>query len=450
MDNNKHDAASPHPQSTPLSSPSTDDAASSLAASTQAESTASATRADVNATELKTTDVTATAAKATEKIAEITQETPVIPPKTDSAAAPKPAPQLASTPESTPTRPSSPQKSSWTIRLGVLLALGLTACTLGGAVLLYQELQQQLQAQQQAQEANYAALQAQLQQGLQLPNQRLNQLEQQQLNDAKTYQDLSKLAANQDQFSERLNQLAARSPTHWMAAEADYLVNMAGRKLWLEKDPRTAIDLLKSADETIAAMNNPALLPIRKALAQDIAATANINITDIDGSALALDALIAQLNTLPLNRSANQTDSAADTQLSNDLTDWQTNLAKTWKSITQDFITIRHRTAEAPELLAPQQQWYLVENIRHKLLQSQLALYRYDKATYQQALMMARTWIHSHFDSQDHHTIEIIAEIDKLAKVELEPISINSFSVKPLLLQLTTYGELAPTEGAPL
>ncbi|MGL4836512.1 MAG: uroporphyrinogen-III C-methyltransferase, partial [Shewanella sp.] len=300
MDNNKHDAASPHPQSTPLSSASTDDAASSLAASTQAESTASATRADVNATELKTTDVTATAAKATEKIAEITQETPVIPPKTDSAAAPKPAPQLASTPESTPTCPSSPQKSSWAIRLGVLLALGLTACTLGGAVLLYQELQQQLQAQQQAQEANFAALQAQLQQGLQLPNQRLNQLEQQQLNDAKTYQDLSKLAANQDQLSERLNQLAARSPTHWMAAEADYLVNMAGRKLWLEKDPRTAIDLLKSADETIAAMNNPALLPIRKALAQDIAATANINITDIDGSALALDALIAQLNTLQL------------------------------------------------------------------------------------------------------------------------------------------------------
>ncbi|MGL5360172.1 MAG: uroporphyrinogen-III C-methyltransferase [Shewanella sp.] len=346
--------------------------------------------------------------------------------------------------------PVAAPKSSWAIRLGVVLALGLSACTLGGAALLYQTLQQQLQMQQQTQEANNDALQAQLQQALQLPNQRLGQLEQQQLNDAKTYQDLSKLAASQDQLSERLNQLAARSPTHWMAAEADYLVNMAGRKLWLEKDPRTAVNLLKSADETIVAMNNPALLPIRKALAHDIAATASIKVTDIDGSVLALDALIGQLDALPLNRSDSQSTSAADTQISSNLTDWQTNLAKTWKAITQDFITIRHRTADAPALLAPQQQWYLIENIRHKLLQSQLALYRYDKAAYQQALMMAREWLQNYFDTQDSKTIDIIAEIDKLAKIELEPITIQSFSVKPLLLQLTSYGELAPVEGAPL
>ncbi|MGL5391810.1 MAG: uroporphyrinogen-III C-methyltransferase [Shewanella sp.] len=368
-------------------------------------------------------------------------------PQTAPQTKPQTAPQAkpASKPE-----PVAPPKSSWAIRLGVMLALGLSACTLGGAALLYQTLQQQLQMQQQTQEANNDALQAQLQQALQLPNQRLGQLEQQQLNDAKTYQDLSKLAASQDQLSERLNQLAARSPTHWMAAEADYLVNMAGRKLWLEKDPRTAVNLLKSADETIVAMNNPALLPIRKALAQDIAATASIKVTDIDGGVLALDALIGQLDALPLNRSDSQSASAADSQISSNLTDWQTNLAKTWKAITQDFITIRHRTADAPALLAPQQQWYLIENIRHKLLQSQLALYRYDKAAYQQALMMAREWLQNYFDTQDSKTIDIIAEIDKLAKIELEPITIQSFSVKPLLLQLTSYGELAPAEGAPL
>lgn len=393
MDNNKHDAKSPELQATSIIEPS-----------------------------ITTDDTPVTSA-----------------PSTESQTA-------KATPSSTPSQTPASNRSSWAIRFGVLLALGLTACTLGGGFMLYQQMQQQLLAQ----DAKNIALQDQLQQALLQPNQRIGQLEQQQLNDAKTYQELTKLAEDQNQLQDRINKLAQRSPTHWMASEAEYLVNMAGRKLWLEKDPRTATDLLKSADETIAAMNNPALLPIRKALAKDIAATASIKTTDIDGSVLALDALIEQLDKLPLNRSDAETDAPEDTNITGDLNDWQSNLGKTWKALTQDFITIRHRTADAPALLAPEQQWYLVENIRHKLLQSQLALYRYDRAAYHQSLMMVRKWIQTYFDTQDHSTAEAIAKIDKLATLELDPITLKSFAAKPLLLQLTSYGELTSSEDVPL
>ena len=393
MDNNKHDAKSPESQATSIIEPSI------------------------------TTD-----------------DTPI-------TSAPSSESQTAkATPSSTSSQTPASNRSSWAIRFGVLLALGLTACTLGGGFMLYQQMQQQLLAQ----DAKNIALQDQLQQALLQPNQRIGQLEQQQLNDAKTYQELTKLAEDQNQLQDRINKLAQRSPTHWMASEAEYLVNMAGRKLWLEKDPRTATDLLKSADETIAAMNNPALLPIRKALAKDIAATASIKTTDIDGSVLALDALIEQLDKLPLNRTDAETDAPEDTNITGDLNDWQSNLGKTWKALTQDFITIRHRTADAPALLAPEQQWYLVENIRHKLLQSQLALYRYDRAAYHQSLMMVRKWIQTYFDTQDHSTAEAIAKIDKLATLELDPITLKSFAAKPLLLQLTSYGELTSSEDVPL
>ena len=393
MDNNKHDAKSPESEATAIivSPETTDDTPATSASSTESQT-----------------------AKAT--------------------------------PSTAPSQTPASNRSSWAIRFGVLLALGLTACTLGGGFMLYQQMQQQLLAQ----DAKNIALQDQLQQALLQPNQRIGQLEQQQLNDAKTYQELTKLAEDQNQLQDRVNKLAQRSPTHWMASEAEYLVNMAGRKLWLEKDPRTATDLLKSADETIAAMNNPALLPIRKALAKDIAATASIKTTDIDGNVLALDALIEQLDKLPLNRTDAEADAPEDTTITGDLNDWQSNLGKTWKALTQDFITIRHKTADAPALLAPEQQWYLVENIRHKLLQSQLALYRYDRAAYHQSLMMARKWIQTYFDTQDHKTAEAIAEIDKLATLELDPITLKSFAAKPLLLQLTSYGELTSSEDVPL
>lgn len=393
MDTNKHDAKSPELQATSIIAPAetTKDTATTAAPSTDSQTA-----------------------------------------KTTSSSVPSPTPAA--------------NRSSWIIRFGVLLALGLTFGILGGGFVLYQQLQQQLLAQ----DAKNIALENQLQQALLQPNQRIEQLEQQQQNDAKTYQELAKLAEDQNQLQHRINKLAQRSPTHWMASEAEYLVNMAGRKLWLEKDPRTATDLLKSADETIAAMNNPALLPIRKALAKDIAATASIKTTDIDGSVLALDALIEQLDKLPLNRTDAEAGAPEDTSITGDLNDWQSNLGKTWKALTQDFITIRHRTADAPVLLAPEQQWYLAENIRHKLLQSQLALYRYDRAAYHQSLMMARKWLQTYFDTQDHKTAEAIAEIDKLATLELNPISLKSFAAKPLLLQLTSYGELTSSEDAPL
>lgn len=405
MDNNKHDAQSPESQATPVPAPSvnTDDAAAKT----------EATEPQVNQLE-------------------------------DKAVKPADTKPQASKPESTQATRQVVQvnRSSWAIRFGVLLALGLTVCTIGGGYLLYQQMQQQLQLQA----TKNLALQDQLQQALLVPNQRIAQLEQQQLSNTKTFQELAKLATDQSQLQDRLNKLAQRSPTHWMASEAEYLVNMAGRKLWLEKDPRTATDLLKSADETIAAMNNPALLPIRKALAKDIAATTNIKSADIEGSVLALDALIDQLDKLPLSRADADASASEDTTISGDLNDWQSNLSKTWKALTQDFVTIRHRTADAPALLAPVQQWYLVENIRHKLLQSQLALYRYDRAAYHQSLMMARQWIQTYFDVQAHPTSEAIAEIDKLATLELDPITLKSFAAKPLLLQLTSYGELTSSE----
>ena len=65
----------------------------------------------------------------------------------------------------------------------------------------------------------------------------------------------------------RVLDLNDKRPNDWMLAESEYLVRMAGRKLWLEHDIVSAITLLGNADERIKALNDPSLMPIRKALA---------------------------------------------------------------------------------------------------------------------------------------------------------------------------------------
>ena len=55
-----------------------------------------------------------------------------------------------------------------------------------------------------------------------------------------------------------------------LLAQADYLVKLAGRKLWSDQDVTTAAALLKSADASPADMNDPSPVPVRRALTQDI------------------------------------------------------------------------------------------------------------------------------------------------------------------------------------
>ena len=342
--------------------------------------------------------------------------------------------------------------SSWWIRLGVLFSLLVAIVAIAACYWLYLQLDQQSNSQTQLgqniseQVTQNKSLKYELQQTAMATNKRIGTLEQQQLNDTKAYAKLAQLQQSNKQLQERVAVIAQRSPNHWMASEAEYLVRMAGRKLWLENDPQTAIGLLQSADERISAMKDPALTVLRKALADDITKVKALKTTDITNTIFDLDTLIDGLTQLPLNRvDENFADNKSTQQVTDSIDDWQQNLARTWHDLTDGFITIRKRTTDLEPLLSPEQQWYLVENIRNKLLQAQLALYRFDQLNYQQSISLADKWLQQYFDLSDPKTKTMIASLDKLAKVNIEKITLNKFQASPLLQQLVMYGEIMPT-----
>ena len=86
------------------------------------------------------------------------------------------------------------------------------------------------------------------------------------------------LTSAQVQTNQRnLADVSGRRPADWLLAEADYLVRMAGRKLWLEHDVKTAIMMLQSADSRIQDLDDPSLLPVRAKLAEDLQALQQVN-----------------------------------------------------------------------------------------------------------------------------------------------------------------------------
>lgn len=338
--------------------------------------------------------------------------------------------------------PAANKTTPWGVIITLFLLLIIAFTTAAGGYHLYQQLE--------LQKAQSLALEQKLQAELVKPNQRIAFLEQQQ-NQFKSAVDLalSTAQSEQTQLQERVSIIAQRNPNHWRAEEAKYLVRLAGQKLWLEKDPSTATSLLKAADERIKSMRDPSLMPLRKALAKDIAATASIKNTDIAGTVLTLDTLIDGIETLPLNRAETHfsAEELKDTQVSDSLDDWQSNLAKSWQALIDDFVIIRKRTTDAAPLLEPDQQWYLVENTRNKLLQAQLALYRQDQVNYRNSVKLARKWIYQYFDLKDQQVTDALATLDALETLKIQTTSIERFDSSNLLNQLVTYGNLM-TEGA--
>lgn len=363
---------------------------------------------------------------------------PVVEPQSAAVLEPQPTSNEHTAPSATAQNKSTP----WGTIVTLFLLLIVTFAAVAGGYYLYQQLQMQ--------QAESAKLNQKLQAALAEPNQRIAMLEQQQ-NLFKSNVDLAMAQSleQQTQLEERVSIIAQRNPNHWRAEEAKYLVRLAGQKLWLEKDPSTATSLLKAADERIKSMRDPSLMPLRKALAKDIAAVAAVKNTDISGTVLTLDSIIDNLDTLPLNRAETHfsAEELADTQVSDSLDDWQSNLAKSWQALIDDFVIVRKRTTDAAPLLEPDQQWYLVENTKNKLLQAQLALYRQDQVNYRNSIKLARKWIYQYFDLKDQQTTDTLATLDALETLKIQSSSIDRFQSSNLLNQLVTYGNLMTEEA---
>lgn len=237
----------------------------------------------------------------------------------------------------------------------------------------------------------------------------------------------------------RVLDLNDKRPNDWMLAESEYLVRMAGRKLWLEHDLVSAITLLGNADERIAALNDPSLMPIRKALAEDIAKLKGMPRIDREGLTLKLAALSDQIELLPLSTvSMPEAKSEPDQTVSTNPDEWQSNLKKNWVKFTENFVTIRRRDGAVEALLSPQQEIFLRENLKTKLLQAQLSVYREQQALYEDSLDKAQRWLTQYFDTDNSATRYMQGEIDKLKGEQIQIDYPAQFKTQAMLEQVLT------------
>ncbi|EAM7071486.1 uroporphyrinogen-III C-methyltransferase [Salmonella enterica] len=256
------------------------------------------------------------------------------------------------------------------------------------------------------------------------------------------------LAKQLDEVQQKVATISGSDAKTWLLAQADFLVKLAGRKLWSDQDVTTAAALLKSADASLADMNDPSLITARRAITDDIASLSSVAQIDYDGIILKLNQLSNQIDNLRL--ADNDTDGSPmdsdSSELSSSLSEWRVNLQKSWQNFMDSFITIRRRDDTAVPLLAPNQDVYLRENIRSRLLVAAQAVPRHQEETYRQALDNVSTWVRAYYDTDDAATKAFLEEVDKLSQQNITmdlPETLESQAILEKLMQTRVRNLLA-------
>lgn len=233
---------------------------------------------------------------------------------------------------------------------------------------------------------------------------------------------LNSLAKESYLNSQKLSDLGARSRTDWLLAEAEYLMHLANQRLTLEQDISSAEAMLSSADKVIEEINDPGLFEIRQALASEIVSLQQVSHLDYQGLYLRLDALAESIDSIKQRTFIKETSHVpAET---NQVSQQETSaLLKAWSSIWNDLkqaVSIRRLDQPVEPLLAPEQNYYLKQNLRLMLEQASLALLDKNTVIFQSSLNKASTWIRQYFEQDDQQIQALQNALSDMAKYNID------------------------------
>jgi uroporphyrin-3 C-methyltransferase len=234
---------------------------------------------------------------------------------------------------------------------------------------------------------------------------------------------LNSLAQESYFHTQKLTDLGARSRNDWLLAEAEYLMRLANQRLTLEQDLNSAEAMLTNADKIIAEINDPGLTEIRQALASEILSLQQVNHLDYQGLFLKLDALIASLDKLQQSSFIRKDTPEQPPENTEVVTEQQNKFMAIWSNIWKDLkqaVLIRRLDKPIEPLLAPEQDYYLKQNLRLMLEQASLALIDKNTLIYQSSLNKAAAWIDLYFTQDDPQTAVLKRTVTEMSSLKID------------------------------
>lgn len=222
-------------------------------------------------------------------------------------------------------------------------------------------------------------------------------------------------------FTQALHALAARlagGGTAYREDEAEALMRLAQARLDLAADPAGAARALQLADQALRSAADPALAPVRGALAGEIQALQAVPRPDITGAFARLGAIAGRIDGLPLAGEHIGPAPSLGTAPAPGLS-WA-GLGAALRRAFSPLIVVRQGPRARP-LLPPREAYFVRENVRLALNAARLALLERDQSAYRASLQQARAWLSSWFATGTPAVASVTTALDGLAALELQP-----------------------------
>lgn len=243
--------------------------------------------------------------------------------------------------------------------------------------------------------------------------------------------EVAELSGSVEQVYAELDQ----SLGQWRLQEVEQLMVTANDRLNLAADVGIATTALKFADDRMRDMKDPALAEVRGSVANELSSLAAVEEVDIAGIAARLRTLQGGIDKLTMNRAGfmdaggeaeASTEAPADDQPAEEeeKSGGVGGMFSSLVSKSQDALRKVDESTQAGKVfvppLAPDQKFFLVENLRMQYNTAQLALFERDQDTFASSLTSATGWIEKYFQS-DGVANDAIAEANKLAETSVNP-----------------------------
>ncbi|MFM8466710.1 MAG: uroporphyrinogen-III C-methyltransferase [Oxalobacteraceae bacterium] len=261
---------------------------------------------------------------------------------------------------------------------------------------------------------------------------------------------------------EQLYQDLAKNRDDWALAEVEQVLSTASQQLQLAGNVRGALIALQNADARLSRADRPQFIAVRRAIARDVDNLKSLPSVDLTGIAVRIDALIGQVDLIPLlsdekpfivapspksklskdtNKEAGKEGRDAKAAKAGAEDDWRTALLQRWAAWSSELWNeirqlVRVRSVNNPEalLLSPEEAFFARENLKLRLLNARMALLSRNDSAFRSDLLEADRALLRYFDTRARPTQaahEIIRQLqDSVLNIDMPTLSHSLAAVR--------------------
>jgi uroporphyrin-3 C-methyltransferase len=200
----------------------------------------------------------------------------------------------------------------------------------------------------------------------------------------------------------------------YVADESAQLLRLANNSVLFSGDVNSAVNALILADAQLKSLTDPRYSTVRRQILREVNALRNVQLPDLEALSTRLQALAQVVPSLPLENEPQLLISDVKQVQVEQVITWKTELHILWQDML-NLVQIQRVDQPPKPLLAPEQRYFLDQNLILTIEKAELAMMQGRPALFKMTIENAASWLTEYFDLNDSRVQSVIQELNELA-----------------------------------